>query len=249
MAGGRRRHGAARPSSGRRGSQLDELQPDAQRWSGDRRRHRRGGGRCGRVCRQRDQLRGADRRSLPLEARAAGKCAAARIHRSRHLGRAALRRHVTEHREGAAARLRLRPERHLDPGTAAAGGARPHPGRAAALRRAARRLWRRRHRRRLAGRPAARHAVQRMDRAPRLRRLCRIRHRLGAEQQCRADLRGTADRRRELGDDAVALQHDGAAVDAALGRRPGPVPLPDGHLRRHGAGQLDLGCHRGGAGP
>ena len=52
---------------------------------------------------------------------------------------------------------------------------------------------------------------------------------------------GADDRRRELGADAVAVQRHGAALDAALGGRPRHVALPDGDLRRHGAGQLDLG--------
>ena len=49
---------------------------------------------------------------------------------------------------------------------------------------------------------------------------------------------------RELGADAGALQRDGAALDAALGGRARHVALPDGDLRRHGAGQLDLGPGR-----
>ena len=83
---------------------------------------------------------------------------AARAARAGDLGRASLRRDVAQHREGAAARLRLRPHRDLDAGAAAAGGARHHPGRPAALRRPARRLRHRRDRRRVPRRPAARRA-------------------------------------------------------------------------------------------
>ena len=65
---------------------------------------------------------------------------AARAARPGDLGRASLRLDVAQHREGAGARPRLRPHRDLDAGAAAAGGARHHPGRPAALRRPARRL-------------------------------------------------------------------------------------------------------------
>ena len=61
-----------------------------------------------------------------------------------------------------------------------------------------------------------------------------------------ADLRRADDRRRQLGDRAVAVQRHRAAVDAALGGRPRAVALPDGDVRRHGAGQLELGPGGGG---
>ena len=66
----------------------------------------------------------------------------------------------------------------------------------------------------------------------------------GLSSNAVADLRRADDRRRQLGDDAVALQRDGAVVDAALGRWPRPVALPDGDVRRHGGRQLGLGCNR-----
>ena len=47
---------------------IDELQPDAQRRPGDRRRHRRRRRRGRGLCRQRRQLSGADRRAAALEA-------------------------------------------------------------------------------------------------------------------------------------------------------------------------------------
>ena len=51
------------------------------------------------------------------------------------------------------------------------------------------------------------------------------------------------------GGGAVALQRDGAALDAALGGGPRHRALPVRQLRRHGAGQLALGRGVGRAGP
>ena len=69
MAGGGRRHGAAQRCAGGGGAELDELQPDAQRRPGDRRRDRRRIGRRGRLRGQCGQLHRADHRAVPLEAR------------------------------------------------------------------------------------------------------------------------------------------------------------------------------------
>ena len=63
----------------------------------------------------------------------------------------------------------------------------------------------------------------------------------GAERHAWLTVAGMAARRRLLGAGAGALQRHRAAVDAALGGRPGALALSDGDLRRHGAGQLDLG--------
>ena len=48
-----------------------------------------------------------------------------------------------------------------------------------------------------------------------------------------------------LGAGAFAVQYDGAALDAALGRRPGVVALSDDDLRRHRRRQLAMGRGRG----
>ena len=107
---------------------------------------------------------------------------------------------------------------------------------------AARRLRGRRHRRRL-GEPAAARALDERDhRAARLRRLRGLRRpRARLSRNDLAERPRDVARRRVLGAGAGALQRHGPALDAALGGGAGAGALPDGGLRRHGAGQLALG--------
>ena len=77
-----------------------------------------------------------------------------------------------------------------------------------------------------------------------LYRLCLLRVVPGRGVEPLAGRPRADDRRRLLGAGLVSVQCHRAAFDAALGGRPGAFDLPDGHLRRHGLGQLavGLGC-------
>ena len=211
------------------------------------RRHRR---RRRRLRGQRRELPRADRRALlPGGRTIVRERAAARAARAGHGRGPALRRHVAEPHQGGAARLPLRPDRGRGDGAPAAGGAPPRRG---AARSSTARLLGAfgvgRDRRRLHRRPAARRALERVDRAPAPSPASRSAPRCSRSAPAPGSTAvGDAGRRRLLGAGAGALQHHGAALDAALGGGARARALPDRGLRRHGARQLALGQRRRGA--